>query len=286
MKIKSVLLATLLAAGATSAYAGDFVTLADNLTTLTGANGGLVNGANNSNTDKLYVETTSQTFLTGFENLIASSLTYRAFNGATTTNVGTLTLLDYHVSTDLPLDADGDVYDMGTMYDMVYRDSTDNKLVFATRFINESPEGANQEINYLYRYGFTAYSTSLAWSFQTDDDLRLYQAGRTSDSTFAASVAFDADAVRLKSDVSVDEGNPYTGLFLIKTNAEFYSFANGAVGYFQAGEEGQTPSGGVLAGFVASNAPVAPVPEPETYAMMLAGLGLVGMAARRRRKQQ
>nr|WP_315399499.1 MHFG family PEP-CTERM protein [uncultured Duganella sp.] len=31
--------------------------------------------------------------------------------------------------------------------------------------------------------------------------------------------------------------------------------------------------------------PVSPVPEPETYAMMLAGLGLVGYLARRKRKQ-
>lgn len=29
---------------------------------------------------------------------------------------------------------------------------------------------------------------------------------------------------------------------------------------------------------------IAAVPEPETYAMMLAGLGLVGFAARRRRQ--
>jgi hypothetical protein len=30
----------------------------------------------------------------------------------------------------------------------------------------------------------------------------------------------------------------------------------------------------------------APVPEPETYAMMLAGLALMGVVARRRNKQQ
>ncbi|MDR1854328.1 MAG: FxDxF family PEP-CTERM protein [Azoarcus sp.] len=28
-----------------------------------------------------------------------------------------------------------------------------------------------------------------------------------------------------------------------------------------------------------------PVPEPETYAMLLAGLGIVGMVARRRRNR-
>jgi hypothetical protein len=30
---------------------------------------------------------------------------------------------------------------------------------------------------------------------------------------------------------------------------------------------------------------IAPVPEPETYALMLGGLGVVGFMARRKRKQ-
>jgi hypothetical protein len=53
-----------------------------------------------------------------------------------------------------------------------------------------------------------------------------------------------------------------------------------------------TVSGGCLGGLtvaalgdVAVPLPSAPIPEPETYAMMLAGLGLLGFMARRRRRQ-
>jgi len=37
--------------------------------------------------------------------------------------------------------------------------------------------------------------------------------------------------------------------------------------------------------FTVSNVSQSPVPEPETYAMLLAGLGIIGMVARRRRTQ-
>ena len=40
------------------------------------------------------------------------------------------------------------------------------------------------------------------------------------------------------------------------------------------------------AGKYYANVALAPVPEPETYAMMLAGLGLLGVTARRRSKKQ
>lgn len=48
-------------------------------------------------------------------------------------------------------------------------------------------------------------------------------------------------------------------------------------------------SGGVMsnaAGKYYADIALAPVPEPETYGMMLAGLGLVGFMARRRKKAQ
>jgi hypothetical protein len=62
--------------------------------------------------------------------------------------------------------------------------------------------------------------------------------------------------------------------------------------YSQFGMHGTSPNGmGSNAGFEewatrsAANA-VAPIPEPETYAMLLAGLGLLGFAAQRRKRKQ
>ena len=51
-----------------------------------------------------------------------------------------------------------------------------------------------------------------------------------------------------------------------------------AIGYIQAGEEGQGEFDGSLIGYAA----VAAVPETETYAMLLAGLGVMGFVARRK----
>jgi len=61
MKHTSVLVLTL-ALGSTSAYAGNFVDLRSDLSDLSVANGGLINGANALNADKLYIETTSATY--------------------------------------------------------------------------------------------------------------------------------------------------------------------------------------------------------------------------------
>jgi hypothetical protein len=43
-----------------------------------------------------------------------------------------------------------------------------------------------------------------------------------------------------------------------------------------------TSTTGGDAGIALDNITITPVPEPETYALMLAGLGLVGFTARRR----
>ena len=64
------------------------------------------------------------------------------------------------------------------------------------------------------------------------------------------------------------------------------SFTTNAAGYsFTADLFGPNPTGGSMTFPVGASTPVTPVPEPETYALMLAGLGVVGFMARRRKQQ-
>ncbi|MFL9710305.1 PEP-CTERM sorting domain-containing protein [Methylobacillus sp. Pita1] len=274
MKLMSIALASVLVT-ATSAYAGDFVNLRDDLAALSATNGGLVVGIQNPARDPLFLDATSYTWVdgysTGYNDLVASSISYSSSSGNYE-----LKLLDWQVTTNVPL-LPGIA--QATVYDFVYQDSRDGALVFGTRYINLVDN--NQEVNFLYRYGFEGLETSAGWMFLSDFDLRLYEAGRTDDYSFDFTVGFDGDAVRQKSDISVSEGNPRSGLFLVKTDATEYTLADKAIGYYQAGEEGQAVVGGFIGGFVPT---VAAVPEPSEYALMLLGLGVVGFVAGRRKK--
>lgn len=283
MKLKSLFLTAVLAASATSAYAGQFVTLTNgNGTDISVANGGLVNGATNPNSDKFYIENlASSEYLTGYEygeddGVIATKLDYRAFSKVGTKTVstyGSLTLLDYRITENVEL-LPGVA--QATIFDFVYRDSIDNKLVFGTRYLNLVDN--DQEVNFLFR-AHAGDNAAVAWTFATDNDLRMYQAGLTEDYSFDSVVEYDEDTVRQKADISVTEGNPWTGLYLVKTDAISYKWGANAIGFYQAGEEGQDVVGGFISGFVSA------VPEPEYYAMMMLGLGVVGAAARRQKKQ-
>jgi hypothetical protein len=280
MKLKTLALATVLTLGSASAYAGNFVTLTSGVGgTLTTANGGIVNGANALTGDKLYIENLSTTtYLAGHEygsdNTIASLLNYRTFTGSTTTGTGSLTLLDWSVTENFALVGSTP---QGKVYDFVYRDNTDGKLVFGSRFINQTDN--NQEINYMYRGGFTGQTVSSAWTFLSDFDLRQYSAARTDDHSFNGTVPFVENYVRQKADVSVTEGNPWSGLYLVKTNYTEYTTGANAIGLYQAGEEGQAVAGSFISGFIPT---VAAVPETDTYAMLLAGLSIVSFVVRRK----
>jgi hypothetical protein len=165
---------------------------------------------------------------------------------------------------------------VGDFYDYVFRDSTDKKLVFGSRLTLED----DGEINDIFRGGFTGFGVAVAWAFTSDTDLRMYSAARTSTGLKQGADRFSPDWVDFRSDLNVEEGNPDTGLYLIKTDAPDYVLKDGMVRLWQGGEEGQTQESFFLAGYAPT---LAPIPEPSTYAMLLGGLGLLGVMAKRRR---
>ncbi len=91
---------------------------------------------------------------------------------------------------------------------------------------------------------------------------------------FTSDFAFDSDA----------QGKPVNGI----NNGEtaIFQIAGGAEGDFNAGSLfAGVHVRSLVNGFSESlvTVPTAPVPEPSTYALMLAGLGMLGFMARRRR---
>lgn len=266
------------AIGGQAAVAGDFSLLSS---TETNGSVPVVSGTNNTNSDRLFLNATAIGFSDPLTSLIPQTIQYEAFSTTPprpVTGTGTLTLLDHRVTEDVVLAGDK----IGNLYDFVFRDSRDNRLVFGTRVTLgvDSDQVDNAELNFLYRRGFSGAVVQAAWLFVSNFDLRLYNAGRTASNSLTGARPFDADTVRLQSDINLSEGNPFSGLFLLKTDAQTYTVGQAAVGLFQAGEEGQPRVGVDLEGFVAL------VPEPGSWALMLAGGALLAGLARRRVHRQ
>ena len=112
--------------------------------------------------------------------------------------------------------------------------------------------------------------------------------GNTASPSFATTAGFLADSDPAVSPNGVSSGEWVTITFDLidgKTYADTIAALalpnGGGTGDLRIGVHVQSYAGGYSESFI--NNP-APVPEAETYAMMLAGLGLVGWAARRRRQ--
>lgn len=192
-----------------------------------------------------------------------------------------------------------DLFNAGIFFDAVFRDTTDDKLVFGSRIsmFAIDDDDLEAEINDIFRRGFTGFEAFVAWTYVTANDLRLYSAARSSvspidddddddDDNGLLSLmsddddepVFDPDVIGLNTDLNVEEGNPESGWFLIKTNAQSYRVIANAIGVLQAGEEGQQPFTYNLDGF-------APVPVPAALPLLASGLGLLVVRARRKRRE-
>ncbi len=187
---------------------------------------------------------------------------------------------------ELPDEDDPTVFEVvGEFIDVVFRDSNDGYLVFASRIEleaeEESPgdfEWADGELNDIFRSGFSGWSTSVGWTRETSSDLRMFSAAHSEtsgvDAAEGEAEVANLDIIGMQSDINGEEGNPFSGWYLIKTDATAYGLAANAVGLFQAGEEGQLPHLAQFDGF-------APVPVPA--AVWMFGSALIGLSGLRKK---
>ena len=104
-----------------------------------------------------------------------------------------------------------------------------------------------------------------------------------STASFSGKFAADNSAVVLLNGNSIGSANGFTSFSNFSAASGFNSGLNTLD--FVVTNDGQSTGNptGLRVEFTASN--VTPVPEPETYAMLLAGLGLMGVISRRRAKR-
>lgn len=168
------------------------------------------------------------------------------------------------------LSAQAAVYDLGTLTTGVVKNFNGgvvgNSVIFGDIFSFSLGSAA----------GETAYGVI---------DLPFPFFGLSTSLSFAALYA-NPDGV--KTGFNGDEGFPLVKAFGDSNNEIHFTKAPTAAGSYFLVVSGITTgsNGGAYSGSILATAPAAPVPEPESYAMLLAGLGVMGAIAVRRNKRK
>ena len=185
------------------------------------------------------------------------------FLGTGATLPANLVQLASNTTTTLPFTNIGGtaISTMGTLYDRVYRDTSDNALVFATRL--ELDPAAGVEINDIFRNGYsgltlnTSSTIQASWWAQAATDYRLKAASRNEQGLYqiynSSNVLigsnpniYNVDRVDLSTDTSTPESNPKSGWYFIKakttsTRTLSYRLVNNTIGIYRGNQEPNGP---------------------------------------------
>jgi hypothetical protein len=187
---------------------------------------------------------------------------------------------------------------VGVLTDAVYRDSTDNQLVFSmhVKLEDELPQNPGDgpcpggpgcveneaEVNFFLRSGSEGFTVQAASAERRNGGLRLYNAARTVAKILNGATPFDPDWVRFQSDLNVSELNPTSRFFFMKSDAACYEVGIASIEVNQAGEEGQPQVSAFLNGFVPQSCEAVPTTSWWGLATFAALLVTMGAGIRRR----
>lgn len=128
--------------------------------------------------------------------------------------------------------------------------------------------------------GFSFASSSLSGAFT---DTYVFSIADMSDLSISVTNAFTTSNGKIGSFAAMLSGPGMSDTSLSLMTAGKMQVLSGDMSAAMGGEYTLTLSGSAMGtGYYGGVASVSPVPEPETYGLMLAGLGVIGFVARRR----